>query len=469
MNIGRYLPFAAFLVLLFGVAYAYPITGNAVVSGDKSITAGLTPDSPFYGLDVALDRLRLALTFDQTQKAKVGLDIARERLVEVRAMAEANKVEAAERAQREHINFLNSVESSLSAIERANATEELKEKVEIERELEEHESEVDEIANGLKIKIEVKGELTPEQQQRIDSILERMQNKTGEVKIKIDNEKGKTKIKIKERLVVGDEEVERIAEVVERREGLTELRETRAAERLEDAKEELAEVESKLAGLNLTEAELSRVSSLLNQTRIHLNNSETAFADGNFGEAFGQATAANRILKNIDRILEQHEERKEEEVERETEIEAEVEEGRTKVKVKINNLKLRAVLLTTNKSEIISAIAERTGLTAEEVEKSIEFEEGEVEEQEEREVKIEEKKERKAEEKMKKELEEVEKKEVRPEASRSGKSGEAESKEPQEMEEESGEKSESSGTGSGSEEKAESNKEGRSGSNSGKG
>ncbi|MEK6949821.1 MAG: DUF5667 domain-containing protein, partial [Nanoarchaeota archaeon] len=45
--------------------------------------AGITPDSFLWGLDKALDQLALLLTFDEGEKAKKGLEIARERLLEV--------------------------------------------------------------------------------------------------------------------------------------------------------------------------------------------------------------------------------------------------------------------------------------------------------------------------------------------------------------------------------------------------
>ena len=49
---------------------------------------GITPDSPLYGLDNAMDRLRLALTFDKAKRAERALKISEERLAEVKAMIE---------------------------------------------------------------------------------------------------------------------------------------------------------------------------------------------------------------------------------------------------------------------------------------------------------------------------------------------------------------------------------------------
>lgn len=78
--------------------------GPGELEGDP----GVTPDSPLWGIDVALDRIRLALATGP-DKAKVGLRIAEERLLEVRAMAEAGNAEAADKAEEAHDESLANV------------------------------------------------------------------------------------------------------------------------------------------------------------------------------------------------------------------------------------------------------------------------------------------------------------------------------------------------------------------------
>ena len=63
--------------------------------------AGITPDSPLYGLERAMERISLALTFGKSAKAKKGLAHARERLMEVQAMIAAKKLDKAAKAQDE--------------------------------------------------------------------------------------------------------------------------------------------------------------------------------------------------------------------------------------------------------------------------------------------------------------------------------------------------------------------------------
>ena len=200
------------VTFLFLVSYA---------SAQPQIPAGIAPDSFLYGLDVAIDQIRLLLTFDAGAKARLGLQIAEERLLEVREMVLQNKLDAAQTAQREHVNNLETVKNSIKALQRANSTQEIEEEVELEKELEEYESKVEKVQDELKIKIEVKGGLTVEQEALVSSILAFMQNKTGEVKIEIDNKKGETKIKIKQETGKSDEEIKDEIEEIEDERGLT--------------------------------------------------------------------------------------------------------------------------------------------------------------------------------------------------------------------------------------------------------
>ena len=85
--------------------------------------AGVTPDSFLWGIDKAIDQLTLLLIFDKGEKAKKGIEIARERLLEVREMVEENNLEAAEKAKEEHGKSLVNVKQNIKEIEEDNSTE----------------------------------------------------------------------------------------------------------------------------------------------------------------------------------------------------------------------------------------------------------------------------------------------------------------------------------------------------------
>ncbi|MFQ5887551.1 MAG: DUF5667 domain-containing protein [Candidatus Hydrothermarchaeales archaeon] len=352
------------------------LTMAPVSAQEAGVDPGVTPDSFLYGLDVALDQISLLLTFDKGAKAKKGLEIAEERLLEVKEMAEENKLEAMKRAQEEHSDALDTVTSAVGDLERANSTEEMEDEIEIEKELEEHRTKIEMIRGELKVKIKVKGDVTAEQQAMIDSVLGSLENQTGKVKIEIDNKKGRTKTKIKIETGKSDEEIEDEVEEIERKKGLTEFRKERAEDQIEDAREEIAEVKEEILEKNITD--IPALDPVLSEAGTKLEDAERLFAEGDYGATFGQATAAEHLAKNAKRLIEREIEALEEaEEEREIEIEVEMEDDQTTVEVEIDEEEMEFALDTTNRGEIVSEIASRTGLTPEEVEGIIKFKEKE--------------------------------------------------------------------------------------------
>ena len=101
-------------LLVFAAAFAVPSASAQAVQSQAD--PGVTPDSFLYGIDVALDNLRMAIASGDKERAMVGLQIAEERLAEVRATLESGKVEAAARAQEEHARFLRGVNASVFSL-----------------------------------------------------------------------------------------------------------------------------------------------------------------------------------------------------------------------------------------------------------------------------------------------------------------------------------------------------------------
>ena len=362
---------------------------------EEEVPAGVTPDSFLWGLDKALDNLNLLLTFDKGEKARKGMEIARERLEEIKLMAEENKLDAAEKGKEEQIKVLSKVKGSISGIKDEDATKQIGEEIEIEKELEEHEKEIEEASSNLKIKIEVKGALNEQQKALIESLLISLKNKTAEVKVEIQNKKGKTKIEIKQKTGKSEKEIEAEIEDIEEEKGLAGIKREKAAEEIEDAKEGLAELEKELEEHKAEGhvADEKPITSLTDNAGKRITNAEEAFRQNDFGNAFGQANAAQQLIKNAERILEKTVEKFEEgegegEAEEKAEIEVEIEDGKAKIKIEVGDAKSRFTLDTTDKNAIIQEIAERTGLSVDEVTELAEFEE---ETEDEEEVEVEEK------------------------------------------------------------------------------
>src|SRR3972149_6041239 len=83
---------------------------------EAEAAAGTTPDSPLWGIDVALDRIRLALA-SNPNKARIGLLIAEERLAEIQVSGKRGNAEAATRAQDEHGRTLEDVKIRIEAMD----------------------------------------------------------------------------------------------------------------------------------------------------------------------------------------------------------------------------------------------------------------------------------------------------------------------------------------------------------------
>ena len=166
--------------------------------------AGITPDSFVWGLERAMERLDLLLTFNKAAKAKKGLAHARERLAEVQAMIAAKRLDKAAKAQEAHDDILEEVSENIEELGNGDAEEELGEELELEEALEEHRALIVRVG---KSKLKTKG-LTAEQQEAAASLFESLTASADRVKVDIKAKKDRTKIKIKAQSQLTDEEVD---------------------------------------------------------------------------------------------------------------------------------------------------------------------------------------------------------------------------------------------------------------------
>lgn len=190
-----------FVFLLFSVS---AVVENKTILMDP----GTTPDSALYFLDLAMENLGLALTFDNDARIEKEFEIAEERLSEAREMALENNLDAMAKAEEKHGEILTKLKLELKEVSADNSTEELKKELKIEQKINEHEIKVKNVKNELKLEIKITGVLTPEQQQLLDSLIASFGDKTEEVGIKINDEKKETKIKIKEETGEDGEDIE---------------------------------------------------------------------------------------------------------------------------------------------------------------------------------------------------------------------------------------------------------------------
>ncbi len=101
---------------IIGLLIALLLVVNAVpVFAQEETEAGTGPDSALYGLDRAFERISLALTFDRAKKAEKRLQIASERIAELREMVNKGKPEFAGRLTNDHAKGIDEAEEDIEA------------------------------------------------------------------------------------------------------------------------------------------------------------------------------------------------------------------------------------------------------------------------------------------------------------------------------------------------------------------
>ena len=83
---------------------------------DYEKEAGVTPDSLFYNISRLIEKIRLALTFDEEKKTEFLLEIMKTRLAEAKVMTDREKLELAQKAIAEYIAILEQVQEKVSEI-----------------------------------------------------------------------------------------------------------------------------------------------------------------------------------------------------------------------------------------------------------------------------------------------------------------------------------------------------------------
>ncbi len=105
--------------MIKGVFFAFVLLSFALVSAQEIEVpndAGTTPDSTIWGIDRALERIELALTFDDSEKEKKRLQNAHERILEVKQMILEDKIEDAEDAREKYTEILETSKKNIKSI-----------------------------------------------------------------------------------------------------------------------------------------------------------------------------------------------------------------------------------------------------------------------------------------------------------------------------------------------------------------
>jgi hypothetical protein len=108
-------------VSIFGLLLAGLVFGNVLVKAQIETElppAGLTPDSPFYFLEIFFEGVGTFFTFGDVNKAERYAKLAAERVAEAKAVVDKGKPEAAEKAL---TRYQDQLEKSLAKAKEAQA------------------------------------------------------------------------------------------------------------------------------------------------------------------------------------------------------------------------------------------------------------------------------------------------------------------------------------------------------------
>ncbi len=89
----------------------------ASAQGEEFSDAGITPDSPLYALDKAIESIEIALTLNIAAKAEKRLKIASERLAELKTMVSRGKIEHYDEALEGYVKNMKEAERLIEKVE----------------------------------------------------------------------------------------------------------------------------------------------------------------------------------------------------------------------------------------------------------------------------------------------------------------------------------------------------------------
>ena len=273
MNKFQTLMITVFLVLGLTVGYAQENVREETKNNDVT-----TPDSAFYGLSNAVEKINLAFTFNKAKKAEKQLKFAEKRILAAQKLIKENKVEHLERLKLEHKKLFEEAISNLELISEDQVESALNQQTEVEKALEEQESKVEEVSTDLDLK-EV-SKLNDEQLTKLKEFLATIEGNFGNIKIKIKAKEERLKIKLKEQGKTPEEIEAKLKEIKEKR-NLVDIQKKVAEKHvtnLEKKLEKLKEItqKHKERGKDVAEMEqrLKEVEEVISEIKIKLSNNE---------------------------------------------------------------------------------------------------------------------------------------------------------------------------------------------------
>ena len=275
--------------LLLGTLGTFVSAQDVVEEGVELEEAGTTPDSPLYGLDNAMDRIRLAFTFNRERKAERAMLMAEERLAEADAMITANQTAFAERAQERHDFFVQKAEEALADIEsdgeEAVAENALRIITRIQNRIEAHQEKVEAVHTRI---LERQSEtMTDEQLEHLEEVFANIKERANNAEAQVSQRKENVKTKYKVLTEKSDEEVEEVLDEIESEEELAQnrlSRKERAEKRIERANQVTEKIVTRFRARlqnaeNLTEEQKALMEQRINKFEVRTEERNEAIRE----------------------------------------------------------------------------------------------------------------------------------------------------------------------------------------------
>lgn len=192
----RTIPMLMIALLLFSAMPLIAAEENEV----EVVGAGITPDSPLYGLERAMERIQLAFIRNKAERAKFKLDLAEERLAEAEEMIIENNPEAADEAQELHDELINETEQEIEELETNGNAESSEEDLDVAQELQlrlmNHSTKVAFVKNRILERLSP-GNASSEQLAHLEAVFGKIIAKAQEMEAKMEQKRENIRTKYK--------------------------------------------------------------------------------------------------------------------------------------------------------------------------------------------------------------------------------------------------------------------------------
>ncbi len=176
-----------------------PLTSPLGAAPPAGCSFAVCPDSPIWGLKVAIQKIGIALSFSPNARASAALDLAQDRLAEVQQMINAGKPDAASSAQQEDTAMMQEVQNDVQAMP-TDSDKDIQDQARIKARIDDHANGVAAVSQQIQIRIATSGVTpTPDQQQKLLSLVQQIQQTFGSasnVHVQIQVKEDQTKVKI---------------------------------------------------------------------------------------------------------------------------------------------------------------------------------------------------------------------------------------------------------------------------------